>query len=96
MCACAGQNHPQVPKTILTISLNWCHDCSAWTIYSGRHTNTGSYDPEFDMWSEDYLGPFDGTAEAIRVLTVRLDEMLSGSGVPWDLSAGWKAVDPDR
>lgn len=50
--------------------------------------NTEYADAEFvdDLYGEEYLGPFDDVPAMLEVAHRYLNELVSGSGLPWDRS----------
>jgi hypothetical protein len=88
MPRCNGQNHAQVPVTVATITISYCHQCSAWSIYAGRITQHSDEDVQADEYVEDHLGPFDGVPTVLELSSGHLRALLNGPGLPWDSSHG--------
>ena len=88
MSLCESQHHPQVPVTCASVLMTYCWSCQAWTVYASRHTQTGSEDPTFEVQREMHLGPFDGLPQMLAIALAYIDDLVSGSGLPWDRS-GW-------
>lgn len=87
MALCSGQYHAQVPVTVCTLTIAYCHQCQAFSIYAGRLTQHSDEDVQADEYVEDHLGPFDGVATCLRHSEYHLRALLNGSGLPWDRSS---------
>jgi len=86
MARCNGQNHAQVPVTVITVTISYCHQCAAWSIYAGRITQHDDEDVQAEEYTEDHLGPFDGVPTVLEFSIGHLTGLLGGSGLPWDPS----------
>jgi hypothetical protein len=84
MGPCTGQNHPQVPITMVSIQVVYCWSCQGWVIYAGRATQHDESETHHEAFTEDYLGPFDGLDRVLELARGYLIDLLTESGLPWD------------
>ena len=87
MALCEGQYHAQVPVTNVTVTISYCHQCQAFSIYAGRSVQFSDDDFRTYDFVEDHLGPFDGVHTALNLTFGHLEALLLGSGLPWDRSS---------
>jgi hypothetical protein len=87
MGRCTTTNHAQVPVTVITLTIAYCHHCQAFTVFAGRITQQDDEDVQADEYVEDYLGPFDGVPQVLELSSRHLNWLLGESGLPWDRSS---------
>lgn len=85
MARCECRAHPQVPVSVASLWMEYCHQCSAWIIDRGISTQYGEDHVADVRWPRIEFGPFDTIEQVAAAGSVYVKEMLLPPGRPWDL-----------
>lgn len=83
---CQSGNHPQVPQTVCSITITFCHNCQAWKVYGAGYTQLADDDQQTFMSVERNFGPFDDVGQVLLEADHLMTEWMLSAGRPWDPS----------
>jgi hypothetical protein len=84
MTACSSYAHPQVPKTVLSVMMSYCHSCQSWTRFMWSATMVSE---KAELWHDDSsveYGPFDASSLVLDELLTEIARQWYAPGRPWD------------
>lgn len=84
MSPCNSHNHPQVPTTVATVMVAYCHQCDAFTLFSQLTTQQDDTRMDTLVWNEVEYGPFDTVDVVLIDALMAVNVLLGSAGRPWD------------
>jgi hypothetical protein len=82
---CQCRFHPQVPVSVASLWMEYCHQCGAWLLDRSVYTQDGEDRTPEIIWPRVEFGPFDTLEQVAAAGSVFVKELLLPPGRPWDL-----------
>lgn len=87
MAFCQSRNHPQVPQTLCSVMISYCHSCMDWKVYVSGYVNYADDDQQVFFTEERGFGPFDDVGTVLAEADALMTEWMLSAGRPWDPEA---------
>lgn len=83
MSRCHSSAHPQVPVTMVSVGLKWCHQCGAWVLIRGVITAHHDELAVEETYDNVEFGPFDTLDDILDTTLHALALIVEHPGRPW-------------